>query len=260
MGRKATFLDRGRSEAGLSPGWQAADFFALTNGGGYGIRTIKYEMAAAPAEPGPQITDYLNMFEVARSRRGFGSTWAPNSPTCVTLGVAAFDGMLTRLGHVTDEATMTNRGSLGHDVDVEEAKNLLKMTDRELRQWSEDHPFITEYNEFMLTLIDGSYHGHLGFTYSGALGGAAATATMVDQFMKLDRICYCCMLQAPAPVAGPRVQQARLRRRPGGLRRARGDARGRAAPEAQAPRHPAAEPRRLRRRPRGTRIFDPTSM
>ena len=126
LGRKATYLDRGRSEAGLSPGWQAADFFALTNGGGYGVRTIINEMAAAPAEPGPQITDYLNMLEVARSRRGFGSTWAPNSSTCVTLGVAAFDGMLTRLGHVTDEATMTNRGSLGHDVHVEEAKNLLE--------------------------------------------------------------------------------------------------------------------------------------
>jgi len=70
------------------------------------------------------------------------------------------------------------------------------MTDDELRDWVKQHPFISEYVEVMVTLSDGSYHGHLGFDFSCAGGGAASVRDLVDKFMQPARICYCCMLEA----------------------------------------------------------------
>jgi len=48
----------------------------------------------------------------------------------------------------------------------------------------------------MATLGDASFHGHLGFAFTGKGGGAQSVAQLVDEFTTLGRICYQCMLHA----------------------------------------------------------------
>ena len=47
----------------------------------------------------------------------------------------------------------------------------------------------------MVTLSDGSYHGHFGFDFSCAGGGFPILRDLVDKFMQPARICYCCILE-----------------------------------------------------------------
>jgi len=134
LGRKATHLERGHADTGAPTGWRANEFIERSNSGHFSASSHTRELPLAGADPGAQITDWLNLFEAARAKGG-GASWYANPCCYATVVIAAFDGMLLRLGHMTDESNMCNVGSLNHKVDVAEAEKLLDMNDEELRDW-----------------------------------------------------------------------------------------------------------------------------
>jgi hypothetical protein len=210
LGRKATYLARGLS-ASRSTNAAPHEICATSNGGDFSVSTLQQENPMLPASEGPQIHDFLNFYEVARSSTGLSASWCeffhlwsisnchyryPNKENYTTLCVMAYDGMLTGVGHMTDTVNKVNIGSLNHPVDEAEAESLLLMDDEQRRDWIKEHGFITEYNEYMVTLSNAKAHGHLGFLFSGVGGGADAVAQDVAKFSSLFRVCYCCLREA----------------------------------------------------------------
>jgi len=208
LGRKATYLERGLADYGahsLTP----AEFVSQTNSGQFSVAILALEAPLASAEPGPKEEGYLNMLEAARtlgencsyhppltdgaaSDQALGKV-ARDKNVKVTLAIIALDGMMVKLGHKTDERNMVNVGAYNNPVDVAEAQRLIEMTDDERRIWLKEKDYTTEYVEVMVTFGDSSLHGHLGYEYKGKGGGAEAVRDMVENYLPLQRICYCCL-------------------------------------------------------------------
>lgn len=203
LGRQATYLSRGRAD-GAAEFMGPSEYVRNTNSGNFSVSTIKSESPLASSAPGPKEEDYLNLFEAARAHGGkvsyhptkLGQPSLLNPSVLVTVAFGALDGMLIKQGHMTDEQSLCNIGSLDHPVSAAEAQKLIAMSDEERRKWLSHHPYINEYVEVMATFADGSVHGHLGFEFAGKGGGAESVASVVDKYIKNCRVCFCCLKSA----------------------------------------------------------------
>ena len=114
LGRKATWIERGRADFGAEYSMRPHELVERTNSGQFSVSTLVREAPLVSQFPGPQISDYLNFFEAARARgersrkigiskakTGEHSSWYPNETSYVTIAIVAHDGMFVRLGHFT---------------------------------------------------------------------------------------------------------------------------------------------------------------
>jgi hypothetical protein len=106
----------------------------------------------------------------------------------VVMGSAKFDGLLVKIGLMTDPRTMSNVGFLSGPLNLEESRTLLEMTEEQLTDNLKQNPLASGVCEIMYTVSDNSVTGHLGCVPEGAGGGAASVDDLVRTILLALRV------------------------------------------------------------------------